>query len=609
MSLIVELKRRNVLRVAAAYVAVSWLLIQVAETTFPAFGLGGDAIRAVIIVLVVGLVPMLIFAWVFELTSDGIRREADADHGSVSSKKMTRRLDRLIMVFLALALGYFAVDKFVLDPERDQAREKAVAEQARSEALIESYGEKSIAVLAFQDLSAEGDQEYFSDGISEELLNLLARIPELRVAGKTSAFSFKDKDATIAQIGEALNVGHVLEGSVRKFGDRLRITAQLIDARSDTHVWSQTYDRNFGDIFAIQDEIAAEVVGLLKVTLLGSMPKVQQTDPAAYALYLQASQVMNRMSKQSPANALSLVEEALSIDPGYAPAWILLARALNYHAVWGLRSADEIRGPAQEALRKALALDPDNAQAVTMLGLMDPRADTGWQFTADVLAQGFELDPNNLVVLRWVAVHNRDLGRLDQSIAISKRLLERDPLCTQCLYSLTKTYIFADRLDEAETTIRRYQALNEGGGHTLGIILLLRGEPEAALAEFDQLEGQIAPLVLHGRALALHDLGRQEAFEVVFKELREDHAEPLAGMVYRNLGMIAEVYAWTGDNDGAFEWLERSVEKTGYPPPHFNLSPMYSNLHPDPRWHLLLERTGVAPEQLAAVKFDLDIPD
>jgi len=606
MSLLTELKRRNVFRVGAAYAALSWLLIQVAETTLPAFGLGDSAIRTVIIVLAVGVVPVLIFAWAFELTPEGLKRDSEVDHGSAASVRMTRRMDRLIMVFLALALGYFAFDKFVLDPARDEAREQAVAEKARSEAIVGAYGEKSIAVLAFQDLSPEGDQEYFSDGISEELLNLLAKIPELRVAGKTSAFSFKDKDATIAQIGETLNVAHVLEGSVRKAGDRIRITAQLIEARTDTHLWSETFDRTFGDIFAIQDEIAASVVDKLRVTLLGEMPKVRQTDSNAYTLYLQALEAMNQMTSGSPASAQPLLEEALQIDPNYVPAWILLARAHMYYVTWGHRSKEESEVLARQALERALAIEPQNAEANYRLATLDPRAATDFQFYADLLSENLLRDPSNLDLLHATAMFLTELGRLDESVAMREQIVAREPLCTRCLYGLTFDYMYAGRYDEAEKMVRRLRAIYTGGGHTHGIILLLKGESEAALAEFDALAENIPePAILQGRALALHALGRLDEFESTFTELREKYGEPSGKPFLNNLAMIAQIYAWIGDRDAAFEWLDRAMAVDGWGPPDLHLHPLYASLHEDSRWLVLLARTGRTPEDLARVRFDI----
>ncbi len=271
--------------------------------------------RAVIIALLIGFVPAMVLAWAFELTPEGVKREQDLDHRSALAQRTNRLLDRLIMLLLALALAYFALDKFVFDPARDTAREQVVARQARSEALVESYGENSIVVLPFVNMSDDPDNEYFADGISEELLNLLANVPELRVISRSSAFAFKGKDLKIGEIAEQLNVAHVLEGSVRKSGDRVRITAQLVDARSDTHLWSATYDRGFDDIFAIQDEIATEVVRHLKITLLGEAPRVPETDPEAYALYLRAGQLLMQFKPENIPAAEALLRQALERDP------------------------------------------------------------------------------------------------------------------------------------------------------------------------------------------------------------------------------------------------------------------------------------------------------
>jgi len=240
MSLIPELKRRNVIRVATAYVVAAWLIIQVIETTFPVFGLSDSAIRIVIIIL---------------------------------------------------GISYFAVDKFVLAPDRATHREAAVAEQARVEAIVGFYGDRSIAVLPFTSMTSDPEQEYFADGIAEEVLNLLARIRELRVISRSSAFAFKGQGLEIPDIAERLDVAHILEGSVRRSGNKVRITAQLIEARTDTHLWSQTYDRELEDIFAIQDEIAADVARNLQIKLLRSLPKSRVTDPEVRGLTQQATQI------------------------------------------------------------------------------------------------------------------------------------------------------------------------------------------------------------------------------------------------------------------------------------------------------------------------------
>ena len=316
MSLFSELKRRNVLRVGIAYLAGSWLLIQILETLFPIYGRDEASIQIVVTILAIGFIPALIISWVFELTPEGLKKDADVDRDVTVSKKF----DRVVVTVLVLALAFFAYDKFVLDPARDAEIIETETERARTEALFESYGDKSIVVLPFANMSADPEQEYFSDGITEELLNLLAKIRELRVISRTSAFYFKGKDVEISTIAERLRVDHVLEGSVRKAGNRVRVTVQLIDARTDTHLWSETYDREFDDVFAIQDEISAHVVDQLKITMLGDLPQVEQIDPEAYSRYLQARHMVHSGQLDTLQLAEQLLNEVLEVDPDYVPA-------------------------------------------------------------------------------------------------------------------------------------------------------------------------------------------------------------------------------------------------------------------------------------------------
>ena len=371
------------MRVGAAYLAVAWLLIQVTQTLFPVFGLGATAIRSVVVVLIVGLLPALIFAWAFEITPEGLKRESEVDRSQSITPQTGKKLDRVIMGVLALALGYFAVDKFVLAPQREQAATEAGRAEGRTESLVKSYGDKSIAVLPFVNMSSDKDQEYFSDGISEELLNLLAKIPKLRVISRSSAFSYKGKDVKLAQVAKELNVAHILEGSVRKAGNKVRITAQLIEARSDTHLWSNTWDRELDDIFAVQDEIAAAVVEQLKITLLGEAPKAKEVNPEAYALFLQGRQLRRQSTREGFEQAITLFQQALAIDPNYAAAWEQLAAVYVNQAAQGLRPLAEGLRLAREAATKALAIDPDFAPAHGRLGWIAMTFDGTWRRRPD----------------------------------------------------------------------------------------------------------------------------------------------------------------------------------------------------------------------------------
>ncbi|MBT8063216.1 MAG: adenylyl cyclase, partial [Gammaproteobacteria bacterium] len=289
MSFLGELRRRNVLRVGAAYIVTAWLVVQVVETLFPVYGLSDGAIRLVVNILAIGLLPVLVLAWVFEWTPEGLKKDSDVEAGAPASLAAAKRLDRIILIVLVLALGYFATDKFVLDPQREarqaqlqQAELEQAREQGIAEGLQQSRGDASIAVLAFADLSPDGGQDYLGDGIAEDILNLLQRMPQLDVRSRTSSFRFKDKDVSVPEIAELLDVDHVLEGSVRRIGERIRITAQLIDARTDSHLWSDNFDRNVEDVFAIMDEISLAAAEQVGIELLSEPPRAERINADAY---------------------------------------------------------------------------------------------------------------------------------------------------------------------------------------------------------------------------------------------------------------------------------------------------------------------------------------
>ena len=602
MSLWGEIRRRNVHRVAIAYVAAAWLLIQVVETLFPVFGLSDNAIRVVVIVLAVGFVPAVILSWVFEWTPEGFRRDRDVTVPAPAAQ--TRRLDAAIITTLVLAVAYFAVDKFVFDPVRDTARDEQVAAEARGDAIRQKYGENSIAVLAFEDISEAGDLGYFADGIAEELLNLLASIPELRVAGRTSAFSFKNSPATIPEIGQALGVTYIVEGSVRTAADRVRITVQLVEAASDTHLFSQNYDREFRDIFAIQDEVAEMVVDELHLTLLGEMPKLKQIDPQAYALYLQARSIFNGLeaSAEDDARIRTLLERALEIEPNYGEALALYSRHL-----WILGEENVPPMETYERVRRmytrALAIDPNNANALNGLGMVTLLIDNDIETAARYKKRAHEADPTNYELLFSSAEALPVFGRPDLAVRIGDYLIERDPLCMGCYVDTAMSYARLEDYASAKTLLR--DALDLEPANTfvklkLGAVHLLAGEPERALeifAEIYAVSGGLFP----GHLEALHDLGRSEEFDALLPEFLEVHEKDYALIV-------AQMYAWIGNKDEAFRWLDKHDREMTWPIRLHLTRPWYRKLHDDPRWQALLEQYGMTEEKLASLDLDIRLP-
>jgi adenylate cyclase len=423
-----EIKRRSVIRVAGLYLTGVWLLLQIADTVLPMLEAPGWIARTLLIVLLIGFVPVIVLAWAFEWTPDGLVRDADATRDGATHARTGKRLDRWIMVLLALALGYFAVDKFLLSPAREQARMQEARAEGRSEAIVAAFGDQSIAVLAFRDMSQERDQGYFSEGIAEQMLNLLTRVQGLRVTSRASAFSFAGKDVDIPTIARKLNVSYVLDGSVRKAGDHIRISAQLIDGRSDTQLWSQTFDRPLQDIFAIQDEIAATVVEQLKIELLGAVPTVRKTKPEALRLYLQSLEAYRNHTPESYEQSRALAREALDIDPDYVDAWNMLSVVYSSLAGLGVLSDEQGYPQAIETARKALAIDPNSADAYAELAQVALTAEDDQQEAARYLQKALTLEPNNTYALGGASILAKSLGRLDLAVRIQQQAVERDPL-------------------------------------------------------------------------------------------------------------------------------------------------------------------------------------
>ena len=609
MSFLKELKRRNVIRVGAAYIIIAWLVAQVLQLIFESFGTPNWAIKTVLVLLAAGLPFSLFFSWAFEMTPEGLKREHEVDRTQSITPQTGKQLDRMIIGVLVLSLVYFAYDKFVLSAGRETAAIESAVEAAASQALTAQAAaeeaaakiKKSIAVLPFVNMSDDASNEFFSDGLSEELLNLLAKIPELRVTSRSSAFSYKGKDFKIPDVGRELKVSYVLEGSVRKAGNQVRITAQLIKVDGDVHFWSETYDRSLDNIFAIQDEIAAAVVTQLKLKLFADVPTVQQTDPEAYALFLQARHLSNLLTPEGWEQANVLYQQAIAIDPDYANSWAGLSRNYVNLTGYNLLPPEEGYRKALEAANQALAIDPKNAMAYSSLGWIAMTYEDELAVAARHMERAMELEPNNLSVIRNSANLVMRLGRLNEAIAVGEYVATRDPVNPVGYLNLSNNYIMAERLDEAIKSARTALWLSPGIGgarYRLGEAFLRKGQPEQALAFFRLEEDD--EWRVKGTALASYDLGRLTVYEQAFTELRERWGErwPIE---------IAHVYAWIGDADEVFSWLEKELEVNGLS--GVMVDNFFTSLHDDPRWQPLLEKGGVSASQLAAIDFKVTLPD
>jgi TolB-like protein/lipoprotein NlpI len=588
-SLFSELKRRNVFRAGAFYIAAVWALAQGISQLGPAVGLPDWTTRWFLVAAAIGFPFWLAFSWYYEFTPEGLKRESEIDPAQSITAHTGRKFDRWIFAIMGVAIVLLLTDRFVL---HHSVSEKAAIPIA----------EHSIAVLPFVNMSDEKSNEYFSDGISEELLNLLAKIPQLQVTARTSSFSFKGKDVAIPEIARQLNVAYVLEGSVRKSGNSVRITAQLIKAGTDTHLWSQTYDRKLDDIFAIQDEIAADVVTELKLTLLGTAPKTRTTDPEAYALFMQAIQLGRQKTSKSFQQSDALYRKVLAIDPHYTPAWDGMARNSINEMAQGLISSNEGFERARAAATKALTIDPDFAPAHARLGSIARLADNDLDGAAQHFARAMALDPSDLEVLRNSATLLVSLGRLDEALALEEAVVRRDPVNVSALTNLGVHRRYAGRFDAAVASFRTVLSLSPGRGGVhadFGNALLLKGDAQDALVEIEQETSEVWKMI--GLPMAYHALGRKADSDAALAALIAKYGKDWS---YN----IAWVYAYRGEADKAFEWLARAVEVGDSGLSEIVTEPMFDQVHADPRWLPFLRKIGKAPEQLAKIEFKVTLP-
>lgn len=591
MSLFNELKRRNVFKVAIAYIVVAWFVLQVADVVLNNITAPGWVFKVLMLFVALGFPFAIIFAWAFEMTPEGLKRESEVDRSQSITPVTGKKLNSLITALLVLALGYFVFDKFVLSAGRDaalvEATTQAAAETTAPVVQEPMEVEKSIAVLPFVNMSSDAEQEYFSDGLSEELLNLLAKIPDLKVASRSSSFQFKGEKFDLKDVAEKLDVAHVLEGSVRKSGNQVRITAQLIKAEDGYHMWSETYDRSLDNIFAIQDEISAAVVEALKIELLGEVPKAEVVNPEAYALWLKGRYLYAKWGEENFKLAIEALKQALVIEPEYALAWASLSVGYLTQTTSGYRSRDEGLALARDAIDKALAIEPEMPDVLSRLSLIQASFEWDWTGAEASVQKALELEPDNLRVLSAAASISGSLGRLDEAMAYYQRILANDPLNLITLYNVGDLLHRQGLLEESKAIFRRLLELNpeDWGTHTqLGIILLKQGHPEEAWAELDlEVDSQQQEI---GRILALPALGRKEEAQLRLDNFVQQNqswaAYPIAG-----------IFAWHGDSETAFTWLERAYQQRDSSMSGIISDPLLTSLHDDPRWAGLLDRMGL----------------
>jgi TolB-like protein len=597
MSLLAELKRRNVIRMAGLYLVGAWLVIQVSSTVLPMFNAPAWLPRSIVVILAVGFLPALIFSWVFELTPDGLKRDAEVKPEESIAPQTARRMDRAIIVVLLLALGYFGFDKFVLAPRREAMQ---IAEATRS--IVQQAGQtiskNSIAVMPFLNLSGDPKQEYFSDGMTEEILNALANVPKLEVTARTSVFSLKGQRHDVREIGKLLGVAYVLEGSVRQADDEVRITAQLIRTDNGFHLWSQNYDRKLEHVFALQAEVAGDIAQALKLPLGigGDAALVSQRtdDPQAYALFLQA-RAAYRERGIGMQRSIDLYHAALTRDPKFAPAWAGLCGSLNV-LPWYLpenRKAEipQTQRDAEVACNRAIELAPDLASPHIMLGNLYTN-EWRWTEAEQHFQRAQALAPNDpefyFAYTDWLGSQ----GRVDEALQAAQRAVALDSMAPMYrnLYGYLLNY--SGRNEECVAQMEAGYALAPKVIYlvrNLSTCYIMTGRIDDADKLRDNLRDALAAsgenAAVIAKELAIHDAIVATArnplqYAALAKSLGTD------GLV------MARVFP--SHIDDLFLYVEDGIGKHdgGSDPVVLLRSPLFANFRHDPRYVRLLKKAG-----------------
>jgi TolB-like protein len=593
-SFFAELKRRNVIRMAGLYLVASWLTVQVSSTILPMFAAPEWLPRTIVIVLAIAFVPSLVFAWVFELTPEGIKRESEVERSESITADTGRRMERQILVVFALAIAYFAFDKFVLEPRREAALVSSATEAARTDAGKKSANDASIAVLPFADMSPTHDQEYFSDGMAEELLDALAKVPGLKVAGRTSSFYFKGRNEPLEKIGAALGVAHVLEGSVRKQGDKVRITAQLIQTRDGFHLWSESYDGDLSDVFKLQENIATAITKSLKLVLArqGTEHGARaEPSAAAHEQMLRGRYLFQQRGYENLEAAVAAFKAAIEIDGDYAEAWAGLAETYTVLPGHPSDSGEKVDAVASfrlgmEAANRALALDPESSAALAARGQARMAVDFDWKGAEDDYRAAIAANPHDVTARQWYAELLGAQRRWAEFEAQYAAALAVDPLAAVVIFSHGAYQVWR----------REYASA------LVSLDAALKLSPDLQAAQNIKIE-------------ALTELGRYD--EAI--ELTQSKAEPMRSAMLALIGAIRDparkaeairviqasdipivVYkphhlARLGAYDLALDELEREFDAQAPFREMIYCDSVFDALHGNPRFQALLKRINLPP--------------
>jgi len=601
MSFFEELKRRNVFRVAIGYVITAWLLLQVVDLVLENIKAPDWVMQVFMLALAIGFPLAVFFAWAFEMTPDGVKREAEVDRSKSIAKTTGRKMDRNIIIAMTLALAYFAYDKFFVSEvgsgsvSQDTAQSTDIAVTEKLNLTPAKPGEKSVAVLPFVNMSDDAQNEYFSDGISEELLNVLVRVKGLRVPSRTSSFTFKGSAKKLAEIGKELQVDHILEGSVRKSGDRIRVTAQLIEVNTDTHLWSETYTRQLDDIFAVQDEIAQAIVSALKITLAGddqnSIQSRSTANVEAYNKYLLGRHLWNQRSPKSLLASVKPLGEAVATDPEYGKAWAALADAYVLMPEYGAGSINEYIPLAHDAIEKALTINPESAQALTTSAYIKFMYDYDLKGAHADFKKAILIDPGYATARQWYGELLGVEGHLDAAIDELTLARQMDPLSPIIPHVIGWLLMYTDRQEEAFGYYLEALDIDPHFQTAIGNLMTLN----IITGRFDQARArahELASIIEYDPATDLAVIGALEnpmLKEIALTRIAQDSLMP-DGVMGKGFDMMI-----LNEPELALDYLEKAFAEGDSYTIHMKRMDVYAPLHDNPRFQALLAKMNMWP--------------
>ena len=577
----VELKRRNVYKVAVAYIVAGCALSQGIAQVFPVFDVPNWIVRLLVLLIIVGLPVALVLAWMFEITPQGIKRTETADAMPGATQRKKHAWIYVVVIGGLLSIGLFFLGRYTAQTPRQSEEASGV------------IPEKSIAVLPFDNLSGDPDNAYFTEGVQDEILTRLAKVADLKVIARTSTQKFKSTPENLPEIAKQLGVRNILEGSVQKANDQVRVNVQLINALTYAHLWADTYDRKFTDIFAVESEIAKNVADALQAKLTGSekssIAKAPTADPEAYELYLKGRFFWNKRSGADLRKAIEYFNQAIAKDPNYALAYAGLADSYLLLPNYGSASTQESVPPARAALKKALELDDSLAEAHASSGLLDTFECRLERAISD-FERAIQLKPNYATAHHWLMFGRLSLAHLDQAIEEGKRALKLDPLSPIINADFAWTYFCARRFDKAERQARKTLEIDPQfflAHYYLGQVLQFKGHLSEAIAEFQkavELNGDPDSLGMLGQAYARN--GQKDEAQKILLRLNEE-----AKSRYVAPYATALVYLGLGEKERALDDLERAYQRgdTNY---LFviRVDPMVDDLRGHPRFDALVQK-------------------